>query len=88
MKCQNDIRWMELFELTVRCNLHCKMCLFRHADSENASIIKKELTTEQWISMADQAAEAGTISLLITGGEPMLRPDFCEIWKEFTKEDF
>ena len=23
------------FELTVRCNLHCKMCLFRHKDSEN-----------------------------------------------------
>lgn len=76
------------FELTVRCNLHCKMCLFRHADSENASIIQKELTKEQWINMADQAAEAGTISLLITGGEPMLRPDFCEIWEGIYKKGF
>ena len=58
------------FELTVRCNLHCKMCLFRHDDSENAEIIGKELTTEQWVDMAKQAAEAGTLNLLITGGEP------------------
>lgn len=69
------------FELTVRCNLHCKMCLFRHADCENAQLIKQELTAAQWIDMARQAAEAGTIQLLITGGEPMLRPDFCEIWE-------
>ena len=76
------------FELTVRCNLHCKMCLFRHDDSENAEIMAKELTTEQWIDMARQAAEAGTMSLLITGGEPMLRPDFCEIWEGIYKRGF
>ena len=73
------------FELTIRCNLHCKMCLFRHDDSENAEIMAKELTAEQWIDMARQVAEAGTLSLLITGGEPMLRPDFCEIWEGIYK---
>ncbi|HAK17380.1 MAG TPA: hypothetical protein DCM43_00715 [Lachnospiraceae bacterium] len=69
------------FELTVRCNLHCKMCLFRHDDRENPELMAKELTAAQWIDMAGQAAKAGTLSLLITGGEPMLRPDFCEIWE-------
>ena len=69
------------FELTIRCNLHCKMCLFRHDDSENAELMAKELTAAQWIDMARQVAEAGTLSLLITGGEPLLRPDFCEIWE-------
>ena len=69
------------FELTVRCNLHCKMCLFRHADSENAALRVSELTAAEWIDLARQAAEAGTLGLLITGGEPMLRPDFCEIWE-------
>lgn len=68
------------FELTVRCNLHCKMCLFRHDDSENAEIKQKELTSKQWISLAEQIAAAGTMHLLVTGGEPMLRSDFCEIW--------
>lgn len=76
------------FELTIRCNLHCKMCLFRHDDSENPEIMAKELTTEQWIDMARQAAEAGTMNLLITGGEPMLRPDFCEIWEGIYKQGF
>lgn len=76
------------FELTVRCNLHCKMCLFRHSDSENADIISKELTTQQWIDLAREVAEAGTMSLLITGGEPMLRTDFCEIWEGIYKQGF
>lgn len=76
------------FELTVRCNLSCKMCMFRHDDKENSELIAKELTTEQWIDMAKQAAEAGTLQLLITGGEPMLRPDFCEIWEGIYKLGF
>lgn len=76
------------FELTVRCNLHCKMCLFRHDDKENSELMVKELTTEQWIQMAKDVADAGTVNLLITGGEPMLRPDFCEIWEEIYKQGF
>ena len=76
------------FELTVRCNFHCKMCLFRHDDSENREIMEKELSAEQWVDLAQQAADAGTVSLLITGGEPMLRPDFCEIWEGIYKKGF
>ena len=76
------------FELTVRCNLHCKMSLFRHADSENGVLLEKELTAQQWIELAKQAAEAGTIKLLITGGEPMLRNDFCEIWEGIYQQGF
>ncbi len=76
------------FELTVRCNLHCKMCLFRHDDSENKAIRAAELSTRQWINLADQAAEAGTFSLLLTGGEPMLRPDFCEIYEGIYQKGF
>lgn len=76
------------FELTVRCNLHCKMCMFRHDDRENPELMAKELTAAQWIDMARQAAEAGTMNLLITGGEPLLRPDFCEIWEGIYRQGF
>ena len=76
------------FELTIRCNLHCKMCLFRHDDIENKDIIDTELTAKQWINLAKQVADAGTINLLITGGEPMLRSDFCEIWEGIYKQGF
>ncbi|MDO5410061.1 MAG: radical SAM protein [Lachnospiraceae bacterium] len=76
------------FELTIRCNLHCKMCLFRRDDCKNAELKKNELTASQWMDMARQAADAGTFSILITGGEPMLRPDFCEIWKGIYRYGF
>ena len=42
----------------------------------------------EWIDLARQAAEAGTVNLLITGGEPMLRPDFCDIWEGIYKQGF
>lgn len=64
------------------------MCLFRHKDSENEYLRKNELTASQWIDLAAQAAEAGTLSLLITGGEAMLRSDFCEIWEGIYKQGF
>jgi len=64
------------------------MCLFRHDDRENPILKANELTAAEWIDMARQAAEAGTFSLLITGGEPMLRPDFCEIWEGIYKYGF
>lgn len=76
------------FELTVRCNLHCKMCLFRHDDCENYSIMERELTTEQWIQMAKNVAAEGTVQLLLTGGEAMLRPDFCELYEGIYKQGF
>lgn len=76
------------FELTVRCNLKCKMCLFRRDDSETPYLRSHELTAEQWIHLAEEAAEAGTVNLLITGGEAMLRPDFCEIWEGIYQQGF
>lgn len=76
------------FELTIRCNLKCKMCLFRHDDSENPKLISEELSAEEWIDIAKQISEAGTIGLLITGGEPLIRPDFCKIWEEIYKLGF
>ncbi len=76
------------FELTVRCNLKCKMCLFRHSDDENPQIIKDELSAQQWSDIARQAAEMGVGGILITGGEPMLRPDFCEIYESIYRSGF
>ena len=38
--------------------------------------------------MAEQAAGAGTLSLLLTGGEVMIRPDFCEIYEAVAKIGF
>ena len=76
------------FELTLRCNLRCKMCMFRHADSENPRLIAGELTAEQWADMAQQVADAGTVSLLLTGGEPMVRKDFIQVYEGIYQKGF
>ena len=66
-------------ELTERCNLSCRHCFINQAAGD-AHIKKAELTTDQWKSILNQMADSGTMFLLITGGEPLLRPDFPEIF--------
>ena len=69
-----------VFELTPRCNLRCKMCYVRLTPEQMAPL-GSERTAEQWLDMARQARDAGMAFLLVTGGEPMLRNDFCQIWE-------
>lgn len=75
-------------ELTLRCNLKCKMCMFRHSSREDASLAAEELTAAQWSDMAQQLFDAGTLNILITGGEPMLRKDFSEIYSSIYRRGF
>jgi MoaA/NifB/PqqE/SkfB family radical SAM enzyme len=75
------------FELTPRCNLKCKMCyICRPANDNNA--LSKELTADEWISIASQARDAGMLYLLLTGGEVFLRKDFQKIYEEISSMGF
>lgn len=76
------------FELTGRCNLSCKMCLVRVDQEQICKLGMRERTAEEWIHMAEQVRDAGTLGLLLTGGEVMLRPDFCEIYEAISKMGF
>lgn len=76
------------FELTGRCNLSCKMCLVRVDQQRIQELGLREKTAEEWIGMAEQAAKAGTLGLLLTGGEVMLRPDFCKIYEAIAQMGF
>ncbi len=66
------------FELTPRCTLDCKMC-YVHLTREQMGD-RRELTTEEWISILDQAVENGLLYALLTGGECMLHEGFKEIF--------
>ena len=72
------------FELTARCNLSCQMC-YIHAQANDREIIHQELSTQKWLELGRQAVDAGMIYLLLTGGEPMLRADFAEIYEGMAK---
>ena len=75
------------FELTPRCNLNCPMCYVR-LNPEEMKPLGRECTKEEWMEMAEQAKEAGLLFILLTGGEPMLRSDFGEIYEGLSKMGF
>ena len=75
------------FELTPRCNFNCRMC-YVHLKPSEIHKYGKELTAKEWIRVASEAKEAGTTWLCITGGEPLMHPEFETIWKELTQMGF
>lgn len=67
-------------EVTHRCNLRCQHCYVNLPASDEAAK-NKELSSEEIFRVIDEAAECGLLSLLLTGGEPLLRHDFKEIYR-------
>lgn len=67
------------FELTPRCNFNCNMCYVHQTETQAAQGGRRELTTAEWLAIAEEARKAGMVFLLLTGGEPLLRPDFPEL---------
>lgn len=72
------------FELTARCNFNCKMC-YVHLQKDVQELMKKELSADQWLSLASDARDQGMVFALLTGGEPFLRKDFEQIYTELAK---
>ena len=70
--------------LTHRCNLRCVHC---YLGGERVGVPggSDESDTSFWCGIADQLAEAGCLSVLITGGEPLLRDDFAEIYRHVAR---
>jgi radical SAM protein with 4Fe4S-binding SPASM domain len=69
------------FELTFRCNLRCVHCYITQADSlGKLPSGVQELSTAEVCGIIDQIVAEGCLFLLLTGGEPLLRSDFVEIY--------
>ncbi|HOT98622.1 MAG TPA: radical SAM protein [bacterium] len=66
-------------DLTARCNLNCRHCYINLPAGDEAARAK-ELSLEEIGRIADQAIELGALWCLLTGGEPLLRPDFPDIY--------
>lgn len=74
-------------ELTGRCNFGCKMC-FIHQSSADGAVKNAEMPTEFWCDLADELQAMGTLTMLLTGGEPMIRRDFAEIYTYLKRRGF
>ena len=71
-------------DLTYRCNNNCLHCWLRiPSDSKEK---KNELSLEEIKELVDEARQLGCRRWSISGGEPMLRPDFADIFDYITSK--
>jgi len=78
MKSQRSLFSFDL-ELTARCNLNSRHCYINLPANDKAAQ-GRELSLAEIAHIADQAVELGALWCLITGGEPLLRDDFADIY--------
>lgn len=62
-------------ELLPLCNMNCDMCYVR-LTREEMEAAGRLRSLQEWLDLGQQMADAGTLFLLLTGGEPLLYPDF------------
>jgi len=75
------------FEVTPLCNMNCKMC-YVHLTKEEMDAHGKMLSCDEWIAVARQAREQGVLFLLLTGGEPLIYPEFKRLYTALTDMGF
>lgn len=74
------------FEVTFSCGLHCRHC---YTDCFNRpDMRRRELSTDGVISVLDRVKRAGILWLCLTGGDPIARADFADIYAYAKDEGF
>lgn len=71
-------------EITARCNSNCRHC-YINLPKNDKNAKKRELSVEEIKEIAAEAVSMGALWCLITGGEPLLRPDFEKIYLTLKK---
>ena len=66
-------------ELTERCNNNCIHCSI-NMPAGDGNTSSRELDTEGWKNILRQAPDLGIMTVRFTGGEPLLRHDFPELY--------
>ena len=72
------LRELEI-ELTERCNLRCVHCYINRGEKDRRAA-SRELDAAAVGRVLEEAAALGCLDVKFTGGEPLLRPDFEEIY--------
>ncbi len=63
-----------VWELTLACNAKCK-----HCGSAAGRARDRELGTDEALALVGELAALGCLSVTLSGGEPLLRPDWPEV---------
>lgn len=71
-------------ELTYRCNERCTHCYIEDFKDNP----KKTLSKEQWFKVLSELRDAGTLYLILMGGEAMLNPHFWDVAQKASEMSF
>lgn len=72
------------WNLTFKCNLKCAHCYINANEGKGG----EELSTEEGMMLIDQIAEVAKPTLILSGGEPLLREDVFELARYASKRGF
>lgn len=87
----NEVKVHELsylfWECTTRCNLHCRHC------GSDCSVLsrEKDMPLEDFLAVLDTIPKKHRprdFSVVLTGGEPLLRPDIVDVGREIWRKGF
>ena len=82
--CYFDNRFIQsvMWSVTGACNARCRHCFVDGpCETENG------LSTENARTLIDQMAQCGVMQVELTGGEPLLRPDFWQLVDRLCEKD-
>jgi cyclic pyranopterin phosphate synthase len=69
--------------ITQRCNLYCTYC-HREGEVQRANVSAEKMATEEIARIAKTAVSLGIARIKLTGGEPLMRQDVCELVKSIS----
>jgi len=78
-KCKTSLLFGLTIELTERCNSNCIHC-YINLPSHDLNAKKKELSADRIKDILREAVSLGCMAVRFTGGEPLLRGDFQELY--------
>jgi len=70
-------------DLTSRCNLQCRHCFLRYE-----GVNRNDKSTTDVVKVLDLLKDWGVLFLVLTGGDPLARPDFKPIWRAAKQNGF
>jgi MoaA/NifB/PqqE/SkfB family radical SAM enzyme len=82
---ENIVPYEIELDVTYKCNLKCKMCYVPDWNKKNIDS-KETLSFARIKALIDEFAELGVKSIVIPGGEPLLRQDIYEIIEHISKK--
>lgn len=77
--CKKRIPFGFDIDITARCNFNCRHCCINLSQNDTAALAT-ELTHDEILEIGRQAVELGALWCLLSGGEPLLRSDFEQIY--------